>query len=92
MGGVDLNDAKLYAYLAERRTMKWTPKYFYLAKNSNTNQLYIVQKKITIKIGLHDIRDSQSLVQTDWKDEIQIAEVKALSVHRHMILNRKISF
>lgn len=26
MGGVDLSDARMYAYLAERRTMKWTTK------------------------------------------------------------------
>lgn len=26
MGGVDLSDARLYCYLAERRTMKWTSK------------------------------------------------------------------
>ena len=26
MGGVDLSDARLYSYLAERRTMKWTTK------------------------------------------------------------------
>ena len=28
MGGVDLSDAKLYTYLAERRTLKWTKKVF----------------------------------------------------------------
>ena len=28
MGGVDLKDAKLYAYLSERKTIKWTTKAF----------------------------------------------------------------
>ena len=28
MGGVDLKDAKLYTYLSERKTIKWTTKAF----------------------------------------------------------------
>lgn len=49
MGGVDLSDARLYKYLAERRTMKWTLKVAfslfgrsllnaYIVYNINTNQ------------------------------------------------------
>lgn len=44
MGGVDLKDKKLYAYLSERRTLKWTTKVaFYLFGTAVLNS-YIIYK------------------------------------------------
>ena len=47
MGGVDLKDSKLYAYLSERRTLKWTTKVaMYLFGTAVLNS-YIIYKKHT---------------------------------------------
>lgn len=45
MGGVDLKDTKLYAYLAERRTMKWSTKVFFSLLGTSVLNAFILYKK-----------------------------------------------
>ena len=47
MGGVDLKDAKLYSYLSERKTMKWTKKAFLSLMGTALLNSYIVYSKNT---------------------------------------------
>ena len=44
MGGVDLGDEKLYMYLAERRTLKWTNKVFFSLLGRAVLNSYIIYK------------------------------------------------
>ncbi|KAK3859355.1 hypothetical protein Pcinc_034527 [Petrolisthes cinctipes] len=51
MGGVDLKDTKLYAYLPDRRTVKWTTKVaFYLLGTALLNSYIIYKKHATGRI------------------------------------------
>ncbi|KAK3889912.1 hypothetical protein Pcinc_006066 [Petrolisthes cinctipes] len=51
MGGVDLKDTKFYAYLPERRTVKWTTKVaFYLFGTALLNSYIICKKHVTGRI------------------------------------------
>ena len=47
MGGVDLKDTKLYAYLSERRTMKWTTKTFFSLLGTAILNSYILYQENT---------------------------------------------
>ena len=48
MGGVDLSDARLYKYLTERRTIKWTHKFvFSLFGRALLNAFILYQKNTT---------------------------------------------
>lgn len=42
MGGVDMSDARLYAYLSERRTMKWTSKVAFALVGRSVLNAYIL--------------------------------------------------
>lgn len=44
MGGVDLKDTRLYAYLSERRTMKWTTKICFSLVGTAILNCYIIYK------------------------------------------------
>ena len=47
MGGVDLKDTKLYAYLSERRTVKWTTKTFFSLLGTAILNSYILYQENT---------------------------------------------
>ena len=47
MGSVDLKDAKLYTYLSERKTMKWTTKAFLSLIGTAALNSYILYSKNT---------------------------------------------
>ena len=47
MGGVDTTDARLYAYLSERRTLKWTHKLFFNLIGRCVLNSYIIYKEHT---------------------------------------------
>lgn len=44
MGGVDMSDSRLYCYLSERRTMKWTTKVFFSLLGRCVLNAYIIYK------------------------------------------------
>lgn len=45
MGGVDCSDARLYAYLSERRTLKWTKKLVFSLMGRSLLNAYIIYKE-----------------------------------------------
>ena len=47
MGGVDMSDARLYAYLSERRTMKWTNKVLFSLFARAILNAYIIYNELT---------------------------------------------
>ncbi|KAL8597879.1 hypothetical protein ACOMHN_061412 [Nucella lapillus] len=47
MGGVDLSDARLYVYLSERRTMKWSLKVAFSLFGRAVLNAYIIYEKNT---------------------------------------------
>lgn len=47
MGGVDMSDARLYAYLSERRTMKWTKKVVFALIGRALLNAYIIYNENT---------------------------------------------
>ena len=49
MGGVDVADARLYAYLSERRTMKWTKKLFFAVLGRAILNSFIVYNEHTTR-------------------------------------------
>ena len=51
MGGVDMSNARLYAYLCKRRTMKWTHKLFFALLGRSVLNAYIIycENKPTFK-------------------------------------------
>ena len=47
MGGVDMSDARLYSYLSDRRTMKWTSKVFFSLLGRGLLNSYIIYSETT---------------------------------------------
>jgi hypothetical protein len=69
MGGVDLMDSKLYMYLGERKTIKWTTKLFLnLVGRSLLNAFIIYEKNANARRKLN-------------RHEFMVATVEALTAH-----------
>ncbi|KAK3774226.1 hypothetical protein RRG08_050734 [Elysia crispata] len=54
MGGVDTTDARLYTYLSERRTMKWTHKLVFNLIGRCVLNAYIIYKEHTSQRPIKD--------------------------------------
>lgn len=69
MGGVDSKDTRLYAYLAERRTMKWSTKVFFSLLGHAVLNSYILYKGNTSAVHIRTRHDYMiSLVHSLVKD------------------------
>ena len=65
MGGVDLSDARLYRYLSERRSTKWTSKVvFSLLGRAVLNSYIIYQKNTSDRIPLKRYQFTVCLVES----------------------------
>ena len=64
MGGIDLQDAKLYAYLNERKTIKWTTKAFLsLLGTVVLNSSILYAKRTSHRVILSRFRFMMSISQ-----------------------------